>query len=242
MGSIRMDVEDGVAVLTIDNVELKNALDSAMGQALQRLCDEIDADESIGAAVLQGAGGTFCSGADTREWTGNLLSDEWTQNAAAIYGSFLRFGQVRVPTVVAVRGTAFGGGLNLALAGDLRVVAEDARLVGGFQKIGIHPGGGFFALVNRSAGREATAAMAAFGQSVSGTRAVELGLAWEAVPDAEVEARALDLARGAAQDPVLSRRIAVNMRRTIGPPALPWEAALEADRGVQLWSMHRKLK
>lgn len=240
MGKVDLEVDGSVAVITIDNVDVANALDTKMGERLQVLCDQIDGDEEVGAAVLRGAGGMFCSGADTREWVGDLLSDEWTQSAAAIYGSFLRFGRLAVPTIAAVRGVAFGGGLNLALSGDLRVVAENARLIGGFLKIGIHPGGGFFALANRSGGREATAAMGLFGEEVSGARAVDLGMAWQALPDADVEDRAIELATRAAKDPVLSRRTAINMRRTVGPPALPWDAALEADRGVQLWSMHRK--
>lgn len=240
MGQVTVEVRDSVAVFTIDNPEVANALDTQMGEQFLQLCDEVDADRSIGAAILRGAGTTFCSGADTREWKGDLLSDEWTRSAEAIYGSFLRFGRLKVPTVVAVRGTAFGGGLNLALSGDLRIVADNARLIGGFLRLGIHPGGGFFALVNRAAGREATAAMGLFGEQVSGTRAVELGLAWESVPDDAVKSRAMELARRAARDPDLSRRTAVNLRRTVGPPAIPWEAALEADRGVQLWSMQRR--
>ena len=77
--------------------------------------------------------------------------------------------------------------MNLALAADLRVVAETARLLPGFLRIGLHPGGGYFVLSGRAAGGEATAAMGLFGEEVTGRRAAELGFAWEALPDDQVE-------------------------------------------------------
>lgn len=85
------------------------------------------------------------------------------------------------------------------LAAGLRVVASDARIIAGFMRIGMHPGGGFFTLAHRQAGREATAALGLFGEKIDGRRAAELGLAWTHVPSDEVEATALRLAgRGPA--------------------------------------------
>ena len=95
-----------------------------------------------------------------------------------IYDSFYRLGQVRVPTVAAVRGSAVGAGMNMLLAADLRIVAQDARLLCGFLKRGMHPGGGHFVILSRLIGREAAAAMALFGEEINGDKAVELGLAW----------------------------------------------------------------
>src|SRR5680860_63276 len=68
MGQIGLEKKDGVAILTIDSPEVKNGLTPEMGLQLVAACDEIDADMTIGAAVLQGAEGTFCSGADRRRW------------------------------------------------------------------------------------------------------------------------------------------------------------------------------
>ena len=126
------------------------------------------------------------------------------------------------------------------LATDLRVVSDTARVLSGFIKIGLHPGGGFFTIANRTAGREATAAMGLFSQEISGSRAAEIGMAWEAVPDSEVEARALELATLAAADPLLMRRAVKSFRTETGPPAMTWEAALEVERGVQMWSQFRR--
>jgi enoyl-CoA hydratase len=133
-----------------------------------------------------------------------------------------------------------GAGINLAFATDLRVVAEDARLMAGFLRIGLHPGGGFFVLSGRTAGRETTAALGLFGDELSGRRAAELGIAWEALPDADVEARARELATRAGADPELARRTARSFRAELGPPAATWGLALDAERAAQMWSLRRR--
>lgn len=244
MPEVTLERDGSVAVLTIDNIEVRNGLTPEMGMQASSLCDEIDADESIGAVVVRGAGGTFCSGADTRKWDPSTpqTSDEGYARSNAVYGAFARVGQLKVATIAAVRGAAVGAGMNLMLATDLRIVSEDARLLSGFLKIGLHPGGGFFTIANRTAGREATAAMGLFSQEVSGRRAAEIGLAWEALPDAKVEERAVELAQLAARDPMLTRRAVKSFRTETGPPQVTWEAALEIERGVQMWSQHRRLQ
>src|SRR5882762_1149020 len=140
-----------IAVITISSPEVRNALTPGMGRDLVALCDRIDADDQVISAVIRGANGTFCSGGDTREWTviSDAASDEAYRSTSAVYESFARFGRLSVPSIAAIRGAAVGAGLNIALAADLRICAEDARLIAGFGQIGIHPGGGFFALLGR---------------------------------------------------------------------------------------------
>jgi enoyl-CoA hydratase len=234
---------DGVAVITLNAPERRNALTVAMADDLVRACDEIDADASVGAVVVRGEGQYFCAGGD-RATLGAAGSDpaapEVYEGMGAIYRSFARVGELAPPTIAAVRGGAVGAGLNLVLATDLRIVAREARLASGFLPIGLHPGGGHGALLGRTGSRETAAAMGLFGQAVDGTRAVELGLAWEAVADGDVDARAVELASGAAADPELARRTAASLRTVLGPPALPWPAALELERASQMWSMRRK--
>jgi enoyl-CoA hydratase len=240
MPEVTLQIADGVAVMTLDHPEVRNALTRAMAVQLMTLCDEIDSRPDVGVTIVRGAAGTFCSGADTREWTADLLSDEGFVATDVTYQAFVRVGRLRTPTIAAVRGAAVGAGLNLMLATDLRVIADDARVVAGFLRIGIHPGGGFFSLVGRTAGREAAAALGLFGEQLSGRDAVEHGLAWLAVPDEEVETRALQLAQTLAGDPLLAQRAVASLRRALGPPPISWDAALEAERGVQLWSLYRR--
>ncbi|MQA83861.1 MAG: enoyl-CoA hydratase/isomerase family protein [Streptosporangiales bacterium] len=242
MGDIHLDREAGVAVITVDSPEVRNALTPDMGNALAAVCQEIDGDPEIGAAVVRGAEGTFCSGADRRSWDlqADQSEDRIFRERGAVYSAFVRVGQLRVPTVAAVRGSVVGAGLNLMLATDLRIVAEDTRILAGFLRIGIHPGGGFFTLAGRLAGREATAALGLFSEEIDGRRAAEVGVAWQALPDAEVEPRALELARVAAKDPELARLAVRSFREELGPPPVPWPVALEYERATQMWSQRRR--
>lgn len=239
MSEVALAVSDGIAVITLDNPEIKNALSVAMAGQLVEICDAIDEDPKVAVAVICGAGGTFCSGADTRSWTSDVLSDEAFERSSAVYQAFVRFGNLETVTIAAVRGAAVGAGINLMLAADLRVVADDARLIAGFLRIGIHPGGGFFTLMGRSAGRDTAVATGVLGEQLRGRDAVQRGLAWEAVADEDVEGRALELAGRIAPDAVLARRAIASLRRELGPPAISWDAALELERGVQMWSLHR---
>jgi enoyl-CoA hydratase len=125
------------------------------------------------------------------------------------------------------------------LATDLRVVARSAKIISGFSRVGLSPGGGHFMLIDRVAGREAAAGLAMFDQEISGQRAYELGIAWAAVEDADVEETALRIAGRIANDPQLARRVVAIMRTELGPPAMPWEAAVELERSTQMWSMRR---
>ena len=242
MAQVHLDKQDGVAVLTLDNPEARNALTPEMGLELSGLCEEVDGDPAIGAAVVRGAGGTFCSGADRRRWTAGADQAEDTvyKELGAVYTAFVRVGALRVPTIAAVRGSAVGAGMNLMLATDLRVVGDRARLLAGFLRIGLHPGGGFFTIATRTAGREATAAMGLFSEEIDGTRAAELGLAWSAVPDEQVEDLALELAARPARDPELAREAVRSFRTEAGPPGIGWEAALHFERATQMWSQRRR--
>ena len=236
-------IDGGVAVLSLCAPDRRNALTPGMAADLVIACDEVDANPSVGAVVVRGEGGYFCAGAhrDTLSGAGaDPLGEPAHSSLSIVYRSFVRVGELEAPVIAAVRGAAVGAGVNLAFAADLRVVATDARILPGFQRIGLHPGGGFFVLSGRLAGREATAAMGLFGEEVSGRRAAELGLAWEAVPDEQVEDLAMELARRAAADPELSRRAARSLRNELGPPTVPWPVALDAERAAQMWSLRRR--
>jgi len=233
----------GVAILSLDAPDRRNALTVAMAEELVAACEQLDGDPAVGAVVVRGEGGFFCAGGDrgTLEAAARDPADpEVYAGLSAVYRSFARVGELEAPTVAAVRGGAVGAGLNLMLATDVRIVARDAKIVSGFIPIGLHPGGGHGALLGRTGAREAAAAMALFGEPVDGERAAKLGLAWAAVDDAEVEASALELAGRAGADPELARRTAASLRMVLGPPPLPWPAALELERASQMWSMRRK--
>src|SRR5437763_7482870 len=203
--------------------------------------DEVDGRSDVGALVVRGVGRSFCAGGDiaTLRKAGEdpALAENY-EGMSKIYDSFYRLGQVSVPTVAAVRGSAVGAGMNMLLAADLRIIARDARLICGFLKRGLHPGGGHFVILSRLIGREAAAAMALFGEEINGERARELGLAWDSVDDAAVEDRALELAARVAADPALARVAVGNFRKETATP-VSWEIATQFERPAQMWSMRR---
>ena len=242
MSEIELSVDGHVAVITLAAHDRRNALTPAMAADLVAACEEIDANRDVGAVVVTG-GPYFCAGAhrDTLAGVGaDPLGEPNYSNLTVVYRSFMRVGELEPPTVAAIRGGAVGAGTNLAFATDLRVVAEDARLLAGFLRIGLHPGGGFFVLSGRTAGREATAALGLFGEELTGRQAADRGIAWAALPDGDVDAKALELAAQAGKDPELARRNARSFRNELGPPMATWPLALDAERSAQMWSLRRR--
>lgn len=240
---LTIERHDGVAVMTLDAPDRRNALTLEMAQAMIDACDALDADPTVGAVVVRGAGGYFCAGGDrpTLAAAGaDPAAPEQFTGMGTIYRAFHRVGQLEVPTIAAIHGGAVGAGMNLAFATDLRIVARDAKLASGFIPIGLHPGGGHGVLLGRTGAREATAALALFGQRLTGEQAAAHGLCFEAVDADAVDARALELAAIPAADPELARRTTASLRAELGPPGLPWGAALEMERSAQMWSMRRK--
>ncbi len=242
MSLVTTTVADGVAVIELNNPARRNAIDVACARALVAACDAVDADPAVGAAVIRGAGGHFCSGGDRDDLDAATRAPLDTANLdriSALYDAFVRVGALAVPTVAAVRGAAVGAGLNLALAADLRVVAHDAKLVPGFVRIGFHPGGGHMHLLHRAAGPDAAAALGMLGLAISGTRAAEIGLAWEACDDADVESRAAALLAAAATDPELARHTKASYLAETRSASMDWPTALRIERVPQLWSFGR---
>jgi enoyl-CoA hydratase len=242
-GEVLLEVDGGVAVVTLNAPDRRNALTPGMADELIATFDEVDARDDVGALVIKAVGKSFCAGGDIATLTAagkDPAAPDTYVGMGKIYDSFYRLGQVKVPTVAAVRGSAVGAGMNMLLAADLRIVATDARLLCGFLKRGMHPGGGHFVILSRLIGREAAAAMALFGEEINGVRAAELGLAWRAVDDQNVEVQAMELAARVAADPELARAAVGNFRKEVVNGAMGWDVAMQFERPAQMWSMRRQ--
>src|SRR5262249_62049132 len=109
------------------------------------------------------------------------------------------------------------------------------------RRLGGPAGGGPCGRLAGRGGAGAAAAAGICGEEISGPRAVQLGLAWEALPSEQVEERAAELARRPARDPQLARKATASLRTELGPPRLPWAAALGVERGAQLWALRRRV-
>lgn len=236
------EVDAGVAIVTLNARERRNALTPAMADRLIAAFDAADADASVGAVVVRGAGRSFCSGAElgsTEKMFADPLDPAVYDGTSRVYDAFYRAGQLKAPVIAAARGAAVGAGMNLLLAADVRIVADDIRLLSGFLRIGTHPGGGHMMLLAENGSLDAACAMAIFGEEIDGRRAVQLGLAWASLPAEEVETKAIAMARYAAKDPELSRATVRTMRMTAGDKTARWSLALQAERATQTWAMRR---
>lgn len=240
---IDTSVVDGIARMTLVNPTRRNAITIGMTEQIAEFCDRVERDTSIGAVLIDSAGNYFCSGADTRDLAASSASPaspEAVARTSAVYGSFVQVGNLPVPTIACAQGGAVGAGLNLAMAADLLLVTPDAVIDSGFLARGIHPGGGHLRLLGRSLGYQQAFALGVLGAALSGEEAVRLGLAWKAVPADQLVDVGLDLCRLAARDSELTRRIKRSATMELEEPGLSWPAAVEVERGVQMWSLGRK--
>jgi enoyl-CoA hydratase len=239
---VRHEASDGVAVVTLAAPQRRNALTPEMARELVEVLDTVDADDSVAAVVITGEGRGFCAGANTSTLSDagtNPLADDNFLGLSDIYAAFSRLGAMRAPTIAAVKGAAVGAGLNLALAADLRIVATDVRLMSGFLRIGIHPGGGHFHLLDRFLSRDAVTALGIFGEELDGEAAVRLGLAWRSVPADDVLDTAVALAGRVGADPELARSAVRTLRLEI-ETGMSWESAVQFERAAQMRSLWRR--
>jgi enoyl-CoA hydratase len=238
MEHVRVEHRDRVAVVTLVDVERRNAMTATMVTEIVETFDALEADETVGAVVITGAAPAFCSGADIAAL--GSLSGERTEGGrrsiTSIYEGFLRVLRSPLPTVAAVNGPAVGAGMNLALACHVRIAGASARFDTRFLRIGLHPGGGHAWMLDRAVGPQTAAAMVLFGARLDGARAVEVGLAWACHPDGELVDRAVEFASGAASVPrELSAAAVATLREAPWQP--DFDAAVDAEVTRQTWSL-----
>lgn len=233
MNQLEIERRDGVAVITLDDPERRNALNLDMCDELVTAVEALEADGSVGALVVTGRPPAFCAGADLSQ-----LGDSQHDGLRRIYSGFLAVAASALPTIAAVNGAAVGAGMNMALACDVRIAATGARFDTRFLDLGIHPGGGHTWLMDRIVGPQTAAAMILFGEVLDGRAAKERGLVWDAVPDDEVVERAVALGAKAASAPRnLSVLVKSTMRTTAALDDHP--TAVDAELDPQVWSINQ---
>lgn len=242
-GEVGLEFEDGVAVISLDAPHRYNALTPGMAHEFTEALAEVEKRRDVGCLIVRGEGKAFCSGGDVATLNAAALdpaAHAGYDGIGAIYEAFTQLGKVGLPSIVAAQGAVVGAGMNMLLAADLRIVAHDVRLISGFLRRGMHPGGGHYSLLSRLAGREAATAMAIFGEELDGHAAKRLGIAWDTVPAERIMERAMELARRMVRDAELAQTAITTLRRELGPPAIPWDVAVHVERPAQMWSMRRK--
>ena len=182
---------ESVGVVTLDRPPA-NAIDAAILDSLYAICDEIEADDSIKAVVIVGSPKVFCAGVDIKMISGFLAQADGEKTMLAfvrrIQGFYTRWHALGAPTIAALEGSATGGGLEFALASDLRVAADSARFGLTEVNIGLLPGAGGTQRLSRIAGIATATRLILTGDLVSGSAAEQLGIVHVSVPRDGVQA------------------------------------------------------
>lgn len=195
-----------VAVLTLNRPKAKNALDSELLKALGTQLAALAEDASVRAIVITGAGGAFCSGADLKSAMsdGGAVFDKLDATLDSYHAIIRAIAFAPKPVVALVEGGAVGFGCDIALACDLRVLAEGAYLQEKFVKIGLMPDGGGTFWLPRLIGLGRALEMIMIGDPVDAARAEVLGLANKVVPAASLREEGMRLAHKLASGPPIA--------------------------------------
>jgi 3-hydroxyacyl-CoA dehydrogenase len=170
---VQFTKDNEIAVITINNPPV-NALSPGVPEGISESVERINTDPDIKAAVLIGGGRTFVAGADIKEF-GKMVSGK-TPRGAGMLPFLLRVEDCKKPVVVAIHGTAFGGGLELAMACHYRVAAPSGQVGQPEVKLGIIPGAGGTQRLPRLAGVAAAVEMCTDGKPVAADKALSIGI------------------------------------------------------------------
>lgn len=205
MPTIRSERTGHVLVLTIDHEARRNAFTHVMSQALEREFRAAEDDPAVRCVVVTGAGDVaFSSGHDLNE----MLADREHASDEHVNACFVLPATMRTPTIAAINGYAFAGGLILAVSCDFRVCAENASFAAPGSRLGLLPIGGQISRLPRLLPRAIAHEMLVAGRTLSSAEALAHGFAGRVVPTGQALAAAMELAdRIGAQSPAVVREI-----------------------------------
>src|SRR5947209_690402 len=232
--AISYEVDGQVAVVTIDRMEVANVIDAPTARALAGMFRRFDADASAHVAVLTGANGTFCAGADLKA----MRSGDAARVTRLDPEGDGPVGPTRMllskPVIAAVEGHAVAGGLELAAWCDLRVASQDAVFGVYCRRWGIPLMDGGTIRLARLLGHSRALDLILTGRGVSGEEALQMGLANRLVPPGETRAAAIALAHELARFP--QRCLRSDRLSAYEQWSLPFEEAMrnEARRGLEV--------
>jgi 2-(1,2-epoxy-1,2-dihydrophenyl)acetyl-CoA isomerase len=178
-------VEDGLAILTLNRPDRMNAINTELSTALNEALTAISVDKHIQAVVITGAGKGFCAGGDLKEiWEARQKNDKESMEPLlrAGMGMVLKMRTMRQPIVAAVNGAAAGAGMNIALAADVRIAAENASFGETFAKVGLFPDFGGTYFLPQLVGHAKAAELFYTGDMFDAKTALELGIVNRLVP------------------------------------------------------------
>jgi 2-(1,2-epoxy-1,2-dihydrophenyl)acetyl-CoA isomerase len=226
----RVDRDGAVATVVLDRPEHRNALDLALKEALLDALEDVARDPEVRAVVLTGSGPAFCVGLDLREHAAGLADGTWDRQRTVErhYNAIVRtLTTMPQPVIAAVHGACVGAGLGIALACDLRVLADDAVLGCAFGGVGLTFDSGLSATLTWAVGAARARELVLLGDTFTATDAVGWGVAGTVVPADDVAARAAALAARLAAGPPLAQ--AASKRLVAAAPSRSLAETLAAE-------------
>lgn len=203
--NLRYDVEGGIATLTLDRPEARNALNNALLAEIAAALDVASADEEVRVAIVTGGGKVFAAGADIKEMAAldmvGVMSDPRP-------GYWRRIAGFPKPLIAAVNGYALGGGCELMMHADIVIAGEDAQFGQPEINLGIIPGAGGTQRLVRTVGKSMAMKMVLSGEFIDAATALQFGLVAEVTPGEETLSRAQRLAGKIADKGPVAVRLA----------------------------------
>ena len=196
--TLLFEASDGVATVTLNRPEVLNAFSTPMQRELAAVIARVADDDAVRAVVLTGAGRAFCAGGDIGEMEGAADPTPLASRNKLhrmLTSVLMPLVRLEKPVIAAINGAAVGAGMNLALAADITVAAENARFSQAFVKVGLVPDTGGLYLLTRLIGLNRAKELCFTGRMLNAPDALHMGLVNEVVPAAELMPRAQALAR-----------------------------------------------
>lgn len=199
--TLRLEIADGVAAITLNRPAVYNTLNLAMARELYDAVRRCDDDVSVRAVLLTGAGKAFCAGGDLKSFSAESgkIEAHVKDVTTPLHDAISRMARMEKPVIAAVNGVAAGGGLALAMACDLALAAESARFTMAFTQAGLTPDSSSSYYLPRLVGLRRALDLALTNRVLSAAEAESWGLVTYVVPDAELLARSRELAQRLAQ-------------------------------------------
>jgi len=204
--SIKVDISESIATLTIDRPEVKNALDLATVGELRSALHALSSNADAGVLIITGGGDTaFVSGADINDIRARGRDEGLAAINSSLFAEIERFPR---PTIAAVNGFALGGGCELALACDIRIAADTATFGQPELGLGIIPGAGATQRLPRIIGLGRAKHVILTGEVIDARQALEFGLITAIAPPGQLQIRARELAKKVLRQGPLAARLA----------------------------------
>lgn len=229
--TIKLQLNDGVAVLTLNRPRSLNALNARMAIELSRAIALLKEDAQVRALVLRGEGRGFCAGGDMRSTVAS--GPRSAEAALQVMEPFHRLVSALAgfdrPVIMAAHGAAYGAGFSLLLLADIVLLGEDARLCLAFQRVGLLPDCGALYTLPRIVGLQRAKALVFSGREIGAAEAVGMGLALEALPAEALIPRALEMGRAFCDASGTALRLAKRALDASLQSDLPAMLAIEAS-------------